>query len=460
MRFSLLLAFLWFTPSTSFARSDKRRGESPPPPEAGVTSHWIAPRPVHVYLETDEDSGKRGLIASNEPFEVLGPAEGRHCGAPGWAKVRGNGFACLETASPTDQAPQMLPRFVNFPHPDSKENDAYKETGEYDLNPEGPYPNSPFIYARRYKEKKGRAYKSPEAYENGESSIYRIGGTKSFVGVVDTERGKVLVRRNGHVVPMDDVKVVALSRLESRNVVENPLPDGMMQAWTIRKKGTRVRAEPNEDAEVIKTIDYHTAILIRDESASKSGRWWEIPDAGGPGVPGYVQDRSGIRHWVPSPPPDFVRDDELWIDVDLNQQVLALRRGATLEYLTMVSTGTTGHTTPRGLYQIKDKTIYANMASGPSAPPEKQYFVGNVPWIIHFWPRYAIHGAFWHYGFGWVRSHGCVNMTLHDVRFIYENIDPKNYPGWQYVYANKDDPGTLLRIRRGQGEVVDRRRWK
>ena len=78
---------------------------------------------------------------------------------------------------------------MDFPHPDTTENTSYKKTGEYNLNPAGAYPDSPFIYARRYKEKKGRAYKSAEAYANGERSIYRIGGAKSFVAVQDPPRG-------------------------------------------------------------------------------------------------------------------------------------------------------------------------------------------------------------------------------------------------------------------------------
>ncbi len=450
------MALMAVSPTLATADSEPEPREDPGPPAAGEVSHWISRFPLHIHREADEDD--RGLTHANEAFEVLGPAEGRHCKGPGWGKTRGDGFVCLENAVPTDKIPRMLPNYVDFPHPDSRENEDYLETGEYNLTPDMPYPNAPFIYARRYKEKKGRVYKSAEAYARGESSIYRIGGTKTFIRVEDTERGKVLVRRNGHVVPLDDVRVVTLSRLQSYHLRTNPVPDGMLPAWAIRGKGTRVRAKPHEDAKVIQTLDYHTPLLIRDQPVKPGSRWWEVPDGGGEGVPGYVQDRSGIRHWVPAPPPKGVGDDEFWIDVDLGQQVLGLRRGAELEYLTMVSTGVGAHPTPRGLYQIKDKTVYANMASAPGA--EKPYFVGNVPWIIHFWPRYAIHGAFWHWGFGWRRSHGCINMTLHDVRTVYEDIQPTNYPGWKMVFANENYPGTMLRIRRGDQQVIDRRKWR
>jgi hypothetical protein len=442
------------------SRSERHRVPKAPPPAEGTTTHWSSKLPIHVYIEADDDADRRGLIASGAAFEVLGPAEGRHCGGAGWAKVRGNGFACLEGASPTQDTPRILPNFVDFPHPDSSESSKYKETGKYNLQPEEAYPNAPFIYARRYKSKKGRAYKSAEAYANGERSIYRIGGTKSFVGVQDTTRGKVLVRRSGNVVPIDDVYVVPLSRIKSRDVLKQPIPEGMLPAWAVRGRGSKVRAAPDDDAKVIDTLDYHTPIMVKNQPLGKDGRWWEIPDHGGPGVSGYVWDKKEIRHWVPRPAPDTVASDELWIDVDLGQQVLAVRRGEALEYITLVSTGSYGHSTPKGLYQIRDKTIYANMSSAPGVEGEDAYFVGNVPWIIHFWPRYAIHGAFWHWGFGWVRSHGCINMTLHDVRYIYEHVQPINYPGWKMVYGTQDDPGTQLRIRSGMSEVVDKRRWR
>jgi len=433
--------------------------ERPSTPAPSEVAYWISETRILVLRAPDEEADRRGQIAPNEPFEVLGMTEGEDCDPPGWAKVRGDGYACLAGATETDQVPRMLPTLIDFTHPSSQESDSYKETGTYQRNPDPPLkPASPFVYARRYKEKKARAYKNAEAYVAGEASLYRLGGTKSFIATQETEKGTVLVRRNGHVVPVDDVRVVPLSRLPSRDLVKDPVPEGMMPAWSIRGKGTRVRAAPDEDAEVIATLDYHSTLLIRDEPVDEDGRWWEIPDGGGPGKPGYVQDHSGIRHWVPRAAPAFVENDEVWLDVDLGQQVLAIRRGPAVEYLTIVSTGTVNNSTPQGIFQIRDKTIYANMASAPGA--EKPYFVGNVPWIIHFWPRYAIHGAFWHWGFGWRRSHGCVNMTLHDVREVFERIAPVSYPGWKTVYATEEDPGSVLRIRRGQSEIKDRRRWR
>ena len=33
---------------------------------------------------------------------------------------------------------------------------------------------------------------------------------------------------------------------------------------------------------------------------------------------------------------------------------------------------------------------------------------------------FALHGTYWHDGFGFRRSHGCVNLSLTDARFVFQ----------------------------------------
>ena len=133
------------------------------------------------------------------------------------------------------------------------------------------------------------------------------------------------------------------------------------------------------------------------QAASEDGHWWEIPDALGPGIPGYANDQVAIRHWVPRTTPEESSGRQLWIDVDRDQQVLALLRGDEVLFVTMVSTGASHYYRTRsGTYRIMDKSIYGDMVSREDA--EDQYHVEKVPWVMHFYPRYAIHGVFWHWG--------------------------------------------------------------
>ena len=59
-----------------------------------------------------------------------------------------------------------------------------------------------------------------------------------------------------------------------------------------------------------------------------------------------------------------------------------------------------------------------------------------MPWVSYFTQRaHAFHGAYWHNGFGQIRSHGCVNLTPQDARWIYLWTTPEMRPYNQLQYA-------------------------
>ncbi|NIO43122.1 MAG: L,D-transpeptidase family protein, partial [Burkholderiales bacterium] len=47
------------------------------------------------------------------------------------------------------------------------------------------------------------------------------------------------------------------------------------------------------------------------------------------------------------------------------------------------------------------------------------YVLPNVPYVMYFYKDYAIHGTYWHNNFGTPMSHGCVNMSTADARWLY-----------------------------------------
>jgi hypothetical protein len=66
---------------------------------------------------------------------------------------------------------------------------------------------------------------------------------------------------------------------------------------------------------------------------------------------------------------------------------------------------------------------------------------------MYFELAYALHGAFWHNGFGRPRSHGCINLAPLDARFVFTFAEPKLPVPWHGVYPTKETPGTRLYIR-------------
>ena len=461
--FSIAIVFaatwaVWSTsdPSTSHAIVDR---PDPDPPAVPAEQRWISPLTTPVRSQAHPSAPVLAWIGKDEPFVTLESIVDKRCDEPGWARVPSGGYVCLEHSRVTEEAPVRLPRLVRFVHPDPKEWDEYLQTMDFDKDPENRIDAMvPFIYAKRWRKWRGPHYASVAAFENGERAVSRMGTGRKyhFVDAVGTQKGTVLVRENGAVVPAEQVHIYPLSKYHGWDLSKEPVPAGFLPAWAIDYEGTSVHTRPSHSAPIGKTLAYHSALMVEDEPVDKEGHWWMMPNGLGPGVPGYVNDQSGIRHWVPSSELPEISSGQLWIDVDLGQQVLALRRGSAVEFVTLVSTGEKDTQTPRGIFSILDKAIWSDMASRPDSTDP--YYVEKVPWVMHFKKRYSLHGTFWHWGFGHTASHGCINLSVRDARWLYDRISPTAWGGWSSVRATDGDPGTILRIRRGQNPVPDRRK--
>ncbi len=399
----------------------------------------------------------RGLTAEGVPFRVLEKVEGTGCSA-GWARLEAEGFLCLNGTEPTEAAPMRLPAMVTFDPPEPTEFDAYMQTGLYDHGQ--PESLTPAVYAKRWRRFKGQLYASTEAYVEGKAPVGALtpgaGMKYRFEEIVETAKGPVLTRNDGKVARLDDVYLYPITRWQGRIFETEPPPEGLWPAITVNYDGAMVRTEPRDDADVLATHPWHTPLFVDREPASEDGHWWRIPDAGGPGVDGYLADLQDLRHPMPSPVrPDGVGDDELWVDVELSQQVLQLWRGDELQYWTVIASGAPPKITPLGTYRILGKYAYKDMASRADAVDDV-YYVEDVPWTMVFRPSYALHAAYWHWGFGRVASHGCVNLAVKDARYLFENLAIALPEGWEAIYPTAEE-SAVVRIRRGDDVGRDRR---
>ena len=60
---------------------------------------------------------------------------------------------------------------------------------------------------------------------------------------------------------------------------------------------------------------------------------------------------------------------------------------------------------------------------------------------------YALHAAYWHDDFGRPRSHGCVNLSPIDARYVFLWSSPSVPEHWQAAYAgDSTEPGTAINI--------------
>jgi LysM repeat protein len=104
---------------------------------------------------------------------------------------------------------------------------------------------------------------------------------------------------------------------------------------------------------------------------------------------------------------------ERWIDVDLSSQTVSAYEGYNIVKTFLVSTGTWRTPTVTGKFNIYAKYKTEDM-DGPG------YSLKNVPFTMYFHKGYGLHGTYWHSNFGNPMSHGCINLSVADSRWLFE----------------------------------------
>lgn len=111
-------------------------------------------------------------------------------------------------------------------------------------------------------------------------------------------------------------------------------------------------------------------------------------------------------------------DTERWVSVDLYEQVLIAYEGTRPVFATLVSSGLADWSTNEGLYNI-----YVRYPRTPMSGAEGQedfYSLEEVPYTLYYDGEIGLHGTYWHDSFGYRHSHGCVNMSIMDAKWVYE----------------------------------------
>ena len=140
---------------------------------------------------------------------------------------------------------------------------------------------------------------------------------------------------------------------------------------------------------------------------------------------------------VVTPVPSPAGGNEKWIDVDLTNQRLTAYEGNTPVFEAAVSTGLPNTPTVVGEFRIYWKLAATDM-SGPG------YYLRDVPYTMYFYRGYALHGTYWHSSFGQPMSHGCVNLSTEDSKWLFDWADPPMSAGARHVRASRSSPGTLV----------------
>ncbi|MBW1904329.1 MAG: L,D-transpeptidase [Deltaproteobacteria bacterium] len=94
----------------------------------------------------------------------------------------------------------------------------------------------------------------------------------------------------------------------------------------------------------------------------------------------------------------------------------------------------------------------SNKSSSPTRERSRcsrpwNYSIQDVPWVQFFKGSYGFHAAFWHNDFGHRRSHGCINLSPQDARYLFQFTQPILPPGWNAILPIAEDHPTTVQVR-------------
>jgi hypothetical protein len=171
-------------------------------------------------------------------------------------------------------------------------------------------------------------------------------------------------------------------------------------------------------------LSQQEVIQVFDEQNVNGEDWYLIgPDE-------WVYHKVVARVLPNTTPPEGVTGDR-WIEINLYEQTIAVYENRQLIFATLIASGVEPFWTQPGLFPIYQKIASTPMRGSFEADHSDAYYLEDVPWTMYFDEARALHGAYWRTQLGFPQSHGCVNLTVGDSRWLY---DWAHEGDWVYVW--------------------------
>lgn len=283
------------------------------------------------------------------------------------------------------------------------------------------YPNDTLLSRRDYRQVNGEVqlYDAPD----GSLSADYPPGTY-FVSVQRVENGWAQID-DGRWMRVGQLTLAPISHLGGVFLEGN-------RPYLVGWLRSAVQASPQPGAQPEgEPLPHYTLVNVFTTVASGGINWYQI----------------GINQWVTS---DLVAvinpiarpaevDTERWVAVDVGAQIVYAYEGSKPVFAALTSTGVATSPTTTGLYHVYMRYNTTVMSRGVRTDPWF-YYMEDVPYTLYFNDHMALHGTYWHDEFGYVRSHGCVNLSLTDAywmfSFLSEEMDFSNPDDiWPAVYV-------------------------
>jgi hypothetical protein len=306
---------------------------------------------------------------------------------------------CL-AQGPAGALQTLAEKGINFP-----QKPIYASYTPYDLS------YVPFNYAK-VKEEEVPLYATLEDVEKRKPTNHLAAGRIKYVSVsnrTETNKGVFYQIATTEWISADDVSRVGAPNFQGYLFKENP---DFTFGWIINE--TTSRSAPGYDAPETQhkywrmdPVHFYDSRVINDVE-------WVMIGAGQ-----WVEHRNTARVIPNYATPQGVTGDR-WIEVNLYEQVLTVYENGKLLFATLISTGVDPFFTQPGVFQVTEKLEHDVMYGAFEADRSDYYYLEEVPYIMYYDQRRALHGAYWQSLLGYQRSHGCVNLSVADAHWLYD----------------------------------------
>jgi hypothetical protein len=274
------------------------------------------------------------------------------------------------------------------------------------------YSYVPYIYAVVSNESVP-LYNSVEDIQNSKPSKHLGASRIKYISIIDkisTDKGTFYRTAEEEWISADVVSKVGVTYFQGYLFTENPpLPFG----WILTSDTISFVSPDAGAAATDKHYNRYDVFRVYESKTVNDIEWVMI------GVNEWIEHKY-ISRVVPNyTRPEAVTSDR-WIEINLYEQVLSVYEKDKIVFATLISTGSYPFLTKPGVFQIYEKLEKDYMAGSFEADRSDFYYLEDVPYIMYYDAKRALHGAYWNNYFGYKGSHGCVNLSTADSHWLFD----------------------------------------
>ncbi len=107
---------------------------------------------------------------------------------------------------------------------------------------------------------------------------------------------------------------------------------------------------------------------------------------------------------------------ERWIEVDVSEQTVYVWENDEIVRVMLTSSGLPAYESSRGTFRINSHVVMQDMGCVPGY----DYCTKDVKWVMYYYGDEAFHGTWWHDNFGNKMSHGCMNLSEANAKWLWD----------------------------------------